>query len=65
MFLNPKPQTRNRLLSLLSQVVVVATAWEHSKVKQVLQGEVVCGRSGGVMLLWKKQGALLQRSGEH
>jgi hypothetical protein len=54
MFKNPKPQTHHRLLSLLSQSIALATAWEHFKVKQALRGEVVHGKSGGVTLLWRK-----------
>jgi hypothetical protein len=36
MFKNPKPQTHHRLLSLLSQSIVLAIAWKHFKVKQAI-----------------------------
>jgi len=42
----------------------VVVAWDHSKVKEVLQGEAVCGRNKGATLLRRKQGSLLQRNRE-
>ncbi len=42
----------------------MVVAWDRSKVKEVLQGEAMCGRSKGVTLLQRKQGSLLQKSKE-
>jgi len=59
MFLNIKPQTYHRSPSLLSQFAIMVGVWEHSIVKEVLQGEVVHEKNGGTMLLQRKWRTLL------